>query len=122
MNRVERGRWKLVSSKSTALNRYPGVIKRFVSPEKGRMRPLSSAAVSSRRRLVVPTATTRPPAARVRSTAAMAVASISPHFGMHHVIPGVVGLDRQEGAGADMQRDGDPRDAALPPGPPAAPA
>ena len=32
MNRVERGRWKLVNSASTARKRYPGVMKILVSP------------------------------------------------------------------------------------------
>src|SRR3546814_15407787 len=40
MNRVERGRWKLVKSRSTILKRYPGVMKMSVSPAKGRSRPL----------------------------------------------------------------------------------
>ena len=64
MNRVERGRWKLVIRASTARIGTPGVMKISVGPEKARRRPLASAALSRSRSAVVPTATIRPPAAR----------------------------------------------------------
>ena len=52
-----------MSSTSTILNRYPGVMKMSVSPAKGRRRPSSAAAASSSLSTVLPTATTRPLAA-----------------------------------------------------------
>jgi len=62
-----------------------------VSPAKGRTFPSSVAALSSRRRLVVPAATIRPPACRV---AAMrpAVSAESTPFGVHLVVARVGGL------------------------------
>ena len=61
----------------------------------------------------MPTATTRPPAARAALIAAAACGGDLAAFGMHAVLRDVVGAHRQEGAGADMQRDGDALDAAL---------
>ena len=75
-----------------------------VSPAKGRMVPSSSAALSSSRSEVVPTATMRPPAARAAFSAAAVSALTVPALGVHAVLVGIVGLHRQEGAGADMQR------------------
>jgi len=60
------GRWKLVSSMSVARKGVPGRMKMLVMPPPGRTWPCSSAAVSSVRTLVVPTHTTRPPAALAR--------------------------------------------------------
>ena len=57
----DRGRWKLVIITSTTLNRKPGVMNSRVRPDS---RP-SVAADSSARTVVVPTATTRRPSARV---------------------------------------------------------
>ena len=71
------------------------------------------AALSSSRSEVVPTATMRPPFARAALSAAAVAARDAAPFGMHLVSAGVVGLDRQEGAGADMQRDLVQADAAL---------
>ncbi len=74
------GRWKLVSSRSTTRNAKPGVMKRSVSPcagASGAPAPLRKAVDSSARRLVVPTATIRPPRARARSIAATASAPTS---------------------------------------------
>ena len=64
MNSVDFGKWKLVIRPSIALKRYPGVMKMAVSPSKGRMIRSSPVALSSRRRLVVPTEIRRPPEAR----------------------------------------------------------
>ena len=67
--------------------------------------PSSPAALSSSRSAVVPTRR----CARRRARAAFSASAVSAldraPFGMHPVVFGVVGLDRQEGAGADMQRD-----------------
>ena len=54
-------------------------MKIAVSPSNGRMMPSSSAALSSRRRLVVPTAINRPPAARAAFSRSAVAASIRPH-------------------------------------------
>ena len=80
---------------------------------RARSRRPRRAALSSSRSDVVPTATMRPPAARaaLRRVGGLGV-DIAP-FGMHRVVLGVVGLDRQERAGADMQRHEMPFDAAL---------
>ena len=68
--------------------------------------PACLAADSSARSVVVPTATTRPPAARVAAMAAtVAVADLEP-FAVHAVLGEVFGAHRLEGAGADVQRDG----------------
>ena len=61
---------------------------------------------------MVPTATMRPPAARVLRDRRRGGRVDRADFGMHAWSLGILGLDRQEGAGADMQGDGDPRDAA----------
>ena len=76
-----------------------------VSPAKGRTCPSSSAALSSRRSAVVPTATIRPPAARAAFSASAVVGRHLAVLGMHAVLGHVVGLHRQEGAGADVQGD-----------------
>ena len=55
----------MVINRSTMRKRYPGVMKSRVSPDHARTAPLSSAALSSKRKLVVPIATMRPPLARV---------------------------------------------------------
>ena len=57
----------------------PGVMKIAVSPSNGWTRPSASAALSIRRRLVVPTAITRPPAARAALMRSAVAASIRPH-------------------------------------------
>ena len=80
-------------------------MKSAVSPAKGRTVPSSAAAVSSRRRDVVPTATMRPPAARAALSGGGGIGGDLAPFGVHAVLGGVVGLDGQEGAGADVQRD-----------------
>ena len=74
-----------------ARNGWPGRMNNRVSPAKGRTFPSSVAALSSRRRLVVPAATIRPPACRV---AAMrpAVSAESTPFGVHLVVARVGGL------------------------------
>lgn len=64
MSKVERGRWKFVIIASTALNSYPGNIKRSVAPSKTpTVAPgeATLAALSIARTLVVPTAIMRPP-------------------------------------------------------------
>src|SRR2546426_281325 len=72
MNSVERGRWKLVISTSTARNRSPGVRNKAVSPENGRKVPSSAAAVSSRRNAVASVgATARGDIGRQRHVAAL---------------------------------------------------
>ena len=58
MNKVERGRWKLVCNRSTTRNWKPGVMKMSVSPVQALIGP-SRATVSSRRSAVVPMLTTR---------------------------------------------------------------
>ena len=60
INNVDSGRWKLVTSASTTRNVYPGAMKSAVSPAPARTQPRLSAADSSVRTTVVPTATTRP--------------------------------------------------------------
>ncbi len=79
MNSVDFGRWKLVISTSTALNRKPGVMKMSVSPIKGFRVPVARAAVSSSRMLVVPTATMRPPLALAASSRCTLASVNSPH-------------------------------------------
>jgi hypothetical protein len=63
---------------STTWNRYPGRMKSRLSPRKGTIEP-AAAAVSRLRTLVVPTATTRPPAARAARMRAQAASSTSSH-------------------------------------------
>ena len=72
MNRVDFGRWKLVMMRSMALNRYPGVMKRFVSPLNGRSVPLLRAADSNVLTAVDPTAVILPPPARTAFSATAA--------------------------------------------------
>ena len=63
INKVEQGRWKLVSSASTIRNLCGGWMKMRVLPAPAIKRPpLTEATLSSARRLVVPTAMTRRPA------------------------------------------------------------
>src|SRR3989344_1539586 len=69
------GRWKLVTSTSTTWNAKPGVMKMLVSPEAWPV----FAQDSSVRTVVVPTATTRPPRWRQRSSAASVARGISYH-------------------------------------------
>ena len=112
INNVERGRWKLVSSRSATLKPKAGFDEQRRLP-----RPCAHPAALGRRGLdqaqrVVPTATTRPPPARQASIASAASAPISAAFGMHDMILDPLRLYRQEGAGADVQRDrraADPR-------------
>ena len=79
-------------------------MKIAVSPANGRIVPSSPAALSSSRSAVVPTATMRPPCARVVVQRVRRLRVTVPHSAMHPVPVGVLGLHRQEGAGADMQR------------------
>ena len=79
-------------------------MKISVSPAKGCIWPAASTAVSSSRRLVVPTAIMRPPAWRAAVIAAAASAAIIAAFGVHRVLGHVVDAHRQKRAGADMQR------------------
>ena len=75
----------MVSNTSIARNRWPGTMNNRVSPAKGRTFPSSVAALSSRRRLVVPAATIRPPACRVAAMR-LAVSAESTPFGVHLVV------------------------------------
>ncbi len=52
---------------------------------------------------MVPTATTRPPRARVLATAAQTVCGYIDVLGMHHVLPDIVDADRLKRACAHMQ-------------------
>ena len=81
-------------------------MNRAVSPVNGPRVPSSPLALSIRRSEVEPTATMRPPARRVAFKAAAVSALTPPHAGMHDVIRGVFGLDRQEGPRPDMQGHG----------------
>ena len=87
-------------------------MKIAVSPANGRIVPSSSAALSSRRSDVEPTATMRPPARARRVERVGRRRADDAVLGMHPVIGRVVGLHRQERAGADMQRHGVHADAA----------
>ena len=69
------------------------------------------AALSSSRSDVVPTATTRLPRARAAFTRRGRRVGDLAGFGMHLVVGGVVGLDRQKGSRPDMQRHEMPLDA-----------
>ena len=114
MKSVERGRWKLVSSRSTARKRKPGMMKMSVSPVHAVTAPSwSRATVSRRRSAVVPIETTRPPRARASATALGGGCRHLAPFGMHGVGIGVVDAHRLEGAGADMQRDARGGDAGI---------
>jgi hypothetical protein len=66
---VERGRWKFVISASTTRGVAGGRMKIRVSPAPARTAPAASAAASSVRTEVVPTAQTRLPASCVSATA-----------------------------------------------------
>ena len=80
--------------------------------ERRRAMPSAPAALSSSRSDVVPTATMRPPArARGIERRGRLGGDLAP-FGVHAVLGRVVGLHRQEGAGADVQRHEVPGDAA----------
>ena len=82
-----------------------------VSPRQGAMRRGPVAAVSSRRSAVVPTGMTRRPAAIVGGDGVGGLGADLAPFGVHAVQRDVVDLDRQEGAGADVERQpgaGDP--------------
>ena len=70
----------------------------------GRSVPSSSAALSSSRSAVVPTATIRPPAAARGVQRARPWRPRPRRLGVHAVVGDVLGLHRQEGAGADVQR------------------
>ena len=62
---------------------------------------------------MVPTATTRPPAARALVQRRRNLRPYLAPFGMHAVLGRVVGLDGQEGAGPDVQRHGVARHPAV---------
>ena len=64
INKVLRGRWKLVIRASTARNSCGGVRNNVVAPATGSRVPEGAQADSSTRTAVVPTATVRLPAAR----------------------------------------------------------
>src|SRR2546422_5456433 len=77
INKVEQGRWKLVSSVSTARKVCGGRMKRRVRPAgTGSRIPAEEAALSTARSEVVPTATTRCPSRRARRTASAEVGPI----------------------------------------------
>src|SRR6266478_2113894 len=75
-SRVERGRWKFVSSASTTRKRWPGRMKSAAAPGPARTVP-SAQADSSARTVVVPTATTRPPRARATPIASTVAGGMS---------------------------------------------
>ena len=85
----------------------------LVSPAKEWITPASSAALSSRRKLVVPTAMIRPPFARTALSRAAVSGSIRPHSACHRMVCGILGLDRQERTRTDMQRQRLMPDARL---------
>ena len=114
MNSVERGRWKLVSSRSTARKRKPGMMKMSVSPFHARHRTI----VVARHRFEQPQRrrADRDDAAAARARLGTALAVSRRHlapFGMHGMGFGVVHPHRLEGAGADMQRDARGGDAGV---------
>ena len=86
-------------------------MKSRLSPANGASLP-PRAAVSSARTLVVPTATTRPPRARQRSTAAHVSADTSQPFGVQLVVLDALRAHGRERAGADVQRQERALDAA----------
>ena len=107
MSRVERGRWKLVSSTSTTWNRKPGLMKRSVSPAPAqRLAPPRA----QRRRLETthhggphrhhPAAARARPLDRARGRLRQQVA-----LGVQAVLLDPLDGDRLEGAGADVERD-----------------
>ena len=84
-----------------------------VSPDQLRSVPSpASAADSSARTTVVPTATTRPPAARVCAIASQTAVRHRDALRVHGVCRELLGAHRLEGAGADVQRDERAVDAA----------
>ena len=88
MNRVERGRWKLVIRYVDGLEAIARRDEdRRVAGERGDV-PSSRAALSSRRSEVVPTATIRPPRARASFKAAAVSRRHGAPFGMHAVVLG----------------------------------
>ena len=94
-------------------------MKAVLSPEQGTIWPPWAAATDSRVRTEVePTATTRPPAARVwrmRSAVAWEVGGGLGDvvaLGVHAVVFDALGLDGAEGAGADVEGDEGAADAA----------
>src|SRR5207245_2014259 len=64
ISRVERGKWKLVSRRSTARNANGGWMNNRVCPAPGVTSPPSPPQVSRARATVLPTAQLRPPACR----------------------------------------------------------
>ena len=115
MNRVERGRWKLVSS---SVDRAEAIAGRDEDRRSRRRRARSVAVVGrgafeqAQRRSCRRRRRGRRGARAALSAAAVAASSSAP-FGVHAVAAGVVDLDRQEGAGADMQREAAQRDAGA---------
>ena len=78
INKVDFGKWKLVIIMSIILNLYPGVMNISVSPVNGRSIPCSSAADSSRRNDVVPTAMMRRPSCLANSSVSAQAFSKAP--------------------------------------------
>src|SRR5213083_2284376 len=78
---VERGKWKLVTSRSTTRKRKPGTMKILVSAAPATILPSSwiAAAASRARSAVVPTATTRPFFFRVAAIAPTVACGMSYH-------------------------------------------
>ena len=76
----------------------------LVSPDPARILPSSPVALSRVRTLVVPTAHTRPPAAR-RSLTNSATSGETEYHRMHDVLVGIFDLDRLERPGSDVQQD-----------------
>ena len=68
-SRLDRGAWKFVTRRSTTRKGQPGVRYRSVCPSRAVTKPSEEAQVSKVLTAVVPTATTRPPRSRQRSTA-----------------------------------------------------
>ena len=79
MIRVLSGRWKLVISASMACSSTPGYKKMSVLPLQATILPYLAHTASSVRQLVVPTATTRWPAARAALMASAAAWSTQYH-------------------------------------------
>ena len=103
MNRVERGRWKFVTNASAARKRKPGVMKSDVEPGPADGSPSGATEDSSVRTDVVPTATTRPPAASAASAtgqAASAMAVLWPNACQHSYIRRTQPMPRLEQATA----------------------
>ena len=112
MNRVERGRWKLVSSD---VDRAEAIARR--DEDRGFAGEGGDEPVRVGRALQQPQARRAdgddPAAGRARRDSARRGRRVdAAPFRMHRVIARVLDLDRQEGAGADMQREPMQRDAA----------